>query len=504
MPISRRTSTNFVAESKSLLSASNLTKSYGGVRALDSVSLELNTGETVGLLGANGAGKSTLIKILCGLVTPDSGSIIFEGKQVGPLSPKVSEQLGISVIHQERHALENLTVAENIYLGREPRLGPFLDNRSLHANTQVVLDRLRLDVSPATPVQNLSNAQRQMVEIARALSFNAKLVIMDEPTSSLSETEAERLLTIVDELRSQGVTVLYVSHRIDEILRIATRTVSLTDGKNSGNLAGGKMTRENIIQSIIGRTEAARRSESREAGEARLVVSNVRTTKYPDSPVSFEVRRGEVLGITGLVGSGRSEVARVIFGIDRPVSGEVTIDGEPLKLGDTLDTIEKGVFLVPEDRRNLGVILDFSIERNITLPSVKDAGGPIVSEANSRAMATTQIQNLSIKCATMDQPVSSLSGGNQQKVALGKWLAKDARCLVLDEPTCGVDIGARGEIYDQIDAMAKQGLAVLMISSDTDEVLTQCDRVLVFSRGGVAGELSRDQLSKDAIMRLAI
>jgi ribose transport system ATP-binding protein len=487
-----------------MLQAKGLTKRYGGVAALQDVSLEVRPGEVIGLIGENGAGKSTLIKILCGLVTPDGGEILWDGKPVSNLTPKITEKLGLGVIHQERHVLDNLTVAENLFLGREPKNGIFVDNKRLNQDAQTALDWMGLKVRAEAKGSELSNAEKQLIEIARASTMQARLIIMDEPTSSLSAGETEKLLEVVLDLRAKGISIIYVSHKLGEVKRIADRVIGLRDGQPAGELTKEQISTDSMVRLMVGRSILKIEKPPTPVTVERLVVRDLRTARYPDSSVSFTVRGGEVVGLAGLVGSGRTEIVRALFGVDRPLSGEITIDGQTLKAGVPADAIKKGILLAPEDRRTQGVLLDLSIERNINLPSVPRHTFPWVKEDECRKRAEAQKSSLGIKCATIDSPVSSMSGGNQQKVVLAKWLAMQASCLILDEPTCGIDVGARAEIYEIMRKLAEEGVALLMVSSDMEEVMAQSDRILVFSRGHLAGELSRAEASEEAIMKLAV
>ncbi len=488
-----------------MLQAIGLTKRYGGVAALQSVNLEVRPAEVIGLIGENGAGKSTLIKTLCGLVQPDAGQMLWDGKPATGLNPKASEKLGLGVIHQERHVLDNLTVAENLFLGREPKKGFLVDNAKLIHDAQKALDWMGLDIKANALGSTLSNAQKQLIEIARALTLEARLIIMDEPTSSLSAGETEKLLGVVLELKNKGVAIIYVSHRLNEIKQIADRVVGLRDGQNAGELTKEEISTDSMVRLMVGRNLLKIPKAPSTPGAARLVVKDLRTKRYPDASVSFTVHAGEVVGFAGLVGSGRTEIVRALFGVDRPLSGEITIDGKPVKAGQPSSAIQQGILLAPEDRRNQGVLLDLSVEKNINLPSVPRLGSsPLVDEKSSRQRAESQKTSLAVKCATIDAPVSSMSGGNQQKVVLAKWLAMNSSCLILDEPTCGIDVGARAEIYDIMKKLADQGTALLMVSSDMEEVMAQSDRILVFSQGHLAGELSREEASEEAIMKLAV
>lgn len=486
-----------------MLVASGLIKRYGASLALDGASLTLAPGEVVGLVGENGAGKSTLIKLLCGLIQPEAGSMTLDGRAYRPRSPREAALAGLAVIHQERHVLENLTVRENLMLGHEPRIGPFVDKASSRRLAASALERAGVALPLEALGGSLSNAERQLLEVAKALSQNARIVIMDEPTSSLSTSEAERLLDLVAQLKAQGKSVLYVTHRLAELVRAADRVVGLRDGRPAGELPRDRVTAREMVQLMVGREVVRAARASRQPGEAILKTENLRTLRRPAASCSFEVRAGEIVGMAGLVGAGRSEIARALFGVDRRAGGRVWMDGRELREGSPREAIDRGLFLAPEDRKGQGILLDLSIQDNIVLPSIP-AWGPWADERAALARAEGQKASLSLKCRSVHDKAGSLSGGNQQKAVLGRWLALRARCLILDEPTCGIDVGARSEIYRIVSDLAERGAAILMISSDLDELMAMSDRVLVFHEGRLAGELNRDQFSEAAIMALAV
>ncbi len=489
-----------------MLRAEGLSKSYGGAAALQDVTFEVGQGEVVGLIGENGAGKSTMIKIIAGLVRADSGQVFVDQKPVRFASPMEAARQGISFIHQERNVLDNLDIAGNVLLGAEPtRFGFLLDRREMRQRAKAAMAQMSLTLSPDDSAQHLSNAQRQMVEIARALSFNARLIIMDEPTSSLSAGETEKLLHLILELKAKGVSTVYVSHRLDEIKQVADRVVGLRDGKNAGSLARDEVNSQAMVRLMVGRDLDRKRPEPVAPGEVRLTVRNLKTTKYPRHSVSFEVRSGEVVGIAGPVGAGRTEIARAIFGIDQPVSGEILIDGHRLEPGSPQSAIDQGVFLAPEDRRREGAILGMSIGRNITLPAMtRFLRLGLIQPRNEREYAQKMKTRLGVKTDNIDLPLSSLSGGNQQKVVLAKWLGMSPKCLVLDEPTVGIDVGARAEIYKLIRDLTAEGVAILMMSSDMEEILQLSDRVLVMHEGNLSGELTGEQITEKEIMNMAV
>ena len=460
----------------------------------------------VALIGENGAGKSTLMKILGGLVIPDEGEVLMEGQavQLGSVNDAIS--LGIGLIHQELNTLDNIDVAGNVFLGREPRKFGLLDRATMRRDAETLLARLGLPISVDTPLDRLSLAQKQMVEIAKALSLNAKVLIMDEPTSSLTLTETEQLLKIVEDLRTQGVGIVYISHRLSEVIQIADRVVAMRDGQNAGNLAKQEITHDAMVRLMVGRDlERTSRAPSNVTAKECLQVRDLRTARYPGKSVTFEARAGEILCLAGLVGAGRSEVVQAIFGTDPALCGTVTLDGEPIPLGNPKKTIDAGVCLVPEDRRHVGLIVEWSVKTNITLPGLeKFAHFGVVRQREELAAASTQSKTLGVKTPTVEGLVANLSGGNQQKVVVGKWMLQNPKVLILDEPTRGVDVGAKAEIYELMRHLANQGVAILMVSSDMEEVLGVSDRVAVMHEGAITGVLNIDQFSEEAIMQLAV
>ena len=493
----------------SLLELRGITKRFPGVTALGEVSLSVGPGEVVALIGENGAGKSTLMKILGGVYAPDEGEIVFNGKPVAIRGVADALALGIGFIHQELNVLENLSVGANIFLGREPcRGGPLclVDRRRIDEESAVLLKRLGLNVSPRQLVGELSLAQQQIVEIAKALSLNARVLIMDEPTSSLTLTETDRLLGTVEDLRGAGVSIIYVSHRLAEIERIADRAVALRDGRNAGLLAKGQITHANMVSLMVGRKLEDLYVQGRaERRGGYFEVRGLRTRYRPHQRVSFTVAGGEILGLAGLVGAGRSEVARAIFGVEPALEGSVFLDGKEVKIYSPCDAITAGIFLAPEDRRRAGLVTDMSVRENITLAGLERyTRGGLIRRRSEDAVARREVESLRIKTPGVQTRVANLSGGNQQKVVLGKWLSLGPKVMIFDEPTRGIDIGARAEIYRLMRELAERGVAILMISSDLEEVLGVSDRVLVLHEGSVAGSLPREQCSEEAIMHLAV
>ena len=486
-----------------------ISKSYPGVRALSDVNFSVRKGEVVGLVGENGAGKSTLMKILGGVTEPSSGTIVLDGQQLSRMTVAESMRGGIAFVHQELNLFENLTVAANIFIGREPRRGGplrLVDEGELKRRATPLLAQLGADFSADTPVAALSLAQMQLVEIAKALSLKARLIIMDEPTSSLNATETERLLAVISRLRSEGVSVILISHRLAEIEQAADRVVVLRDGKCVGELDRADIRAETMIRMMIGRDlKTLYRKPAQPPGEAVLQLAGVRTSYRPEQPVSLDVRRGEILGLAGLVGSGRTELARAIFGLDPLKGGEIRIAGTAVAITSPRVAIGHGLYLIPEDRKRSGLLLDFPIRSNVTLASM-DAHSRfgLVDRHAEEASADEQRRSLDIRTPSVSVLVGALSGGNQQKVVLAKWLSMAPRILVFDEPTRGVDVGAKNEIYGLMRALSDRGVGILMISSDMEEVIGISDRVAVMHEGRIAGFLGRDELSESAILSLAV
>ena len=490
---------------------SAVSKQFPGVTALARVDFHVAAGEVVGLVGENGAGKSTLMKILGGIHRADSGTIAIEGVRVVMHGPADAARLGIGIIHQEREVIETLDVAGNVFLGREPLwAGPLrlLDRRRMEADTERQLARIGAPISPRTIVRRLSRAQQQFVAIARALSMNARLLVLDEPTASLGSSEAERLFAVLQDLRSSGTAIVYVSHRLKEIEALADRAVVLRDGRNAGVLQRGEITRDRLVHLMVGRAVdagVARRAMETGPRDARLHVERVRTRRYPLAEVSLTVNSGEVLGIAGLIGAGRSELAETICGVAPAVSGRVLLDSQPLALDSPRDAIRAGMCLIPEDRRGRGIIAAMTVRENLTLPALESyARLGLVQRAAETSAARDTAAALSVKASSVEAPVATLSGGNQQKVVLGKWLALEPRVMIFDEPTQGVDVGAKAEIHRLIRRLADKGAAVVMISSDIEEIVAQSDRVAVMHDGRITGILDRASSTPEAIMQLAI
>ena len=492
-----------------ILEMSKISKRFPGVIALDAVDFEIYEGEIVALAGENGAGKSTLMKILGGVYQPDGGAIRINGRETAIRSVGDASANGIGFVHQELNVLDNLNIGENVFLGREPHWGGFLrlvNRQKLHADTEVHLKRLGLNVSSQTPLRQLSIAQQQMVEIAKALSLDARILIMDEPTSSLTLTETERLLEVCQDLSASGVSIIYISHRLGEIKEIADRVVVLRDGRNAGVLAKEEINHDNIVKLMVGRDISRFYEPPANVEKTNFAeIKNLRTRRYPNRAVSFDVRKGEILGFAGLVGAGRSEVAQAIFGVDAPLGGTVSLGGKTIKISSAQDAIKNGIYLAPEDRRHSGLILDVPIRENITLPALwRYASAGLMNEAAERKISKEMCEKLNVKAPSIEAKAGNLSGGNQQKVVLAKWLSLEPKLLIFDEPTRGIDVGAKAEIYHLMRQLAESGVAIMMISSDMEEVLGESDRVAVMHEGAITGIVEREHASEETIMQLAV
>jgi ribose transport system ATP-binding protein len=492
-----------------LLEARHISKQFAGVRALKDVSLTVDRGEVLAIVGENGAGKSTLMKILAGVQLPTSGELFVDGQPVELKSVAQALNLGISLIHQELNLADNLSVGANIFLGREPIRFGLIDKAAIDRDSRKYLAMVGLDVDPQTIVSTLTIGKQQLVEIAKALSTSARVLIMDEPTSSLSEHEAQKLFEVVRELRRSGVSILYISHRLREIEDLADRVVVLRDGAYSGELSRAENKRDNMVRLMIGRDVSKFYVRSRHTpGEEVISVRDVRTSANPQHAVSFSLRAGEVVGLAGLVGAGRSELLTTIFGVTPTVSGYLTCGRLKRPPRTSLEAIAAGIMLAPEDRRQTGLVLPMNVRRNLSLASLRrdQRGGLLrgfLNEAAESRVSAEMIELMRIKTATDKQIVRYLSGGNQQKVVLGKWLCLSPKLLLLDEPTRGIDVGAKEEIYKLMDQLAGRGVAILFVSSEMEEVISLSDRVIVMHEGRISGELSRAQLSEEAVMRLA-
>jgi rhamnose transport system ATP-binding protein len=490
-----------------ILKATGVTKSYGGVQALKGVSFELRAGEVHGLIGENGAGKSTLVRIISGAVTPDGGELEVNGQAVEANDPLAARRLGIAAIYQQPALFPDLSVAENIAIGLEASgAWRWIDWNARRRRATELLGRIGAPIRPDADVRSLSMPQQQLVEIARALGADARIVIMDEPTSSLGEREVEHLFGVIRQLRSQGVGVIYVSHRLEELATIADRVTALRDGALVGTRAMSEVTRAELIRMMVGRelstvfpkTEVAPGDVLIEARRLSCHVACVRD-------VSFAVRAGEIFGLSGLVGAGRTELARVLFGIIPSDSGEIRLDGRAVTIHSPADAVELGIAYVPEDRRRHGVILEMPVAANATLAILRRISSlGFLDSSAERSLAQSLVERLGVKAASIESPVANLSGGNQQKVSLARWLAAKPRVLILDEPTQGIDVGAKAEIHSLMGELAGQGLAIVMISSEMPEILGMSDRVGVMRAGRLVATLDRAEATQESLLALAL
>ncbi|MCP4889446.1 MAG: sugar ABC transporter ATP-binding protein [Planctomycetaceae bacterium] len=492
--------------SKPLITIENISKSYGGVQALSKVCLNILPGEVHGLCGENGAGKSTLIKCLAGVVSPETGTITVDGKPLSHGDIHAAEAAGIAVIHQESTAFLDLDLVENLFVGREIKKYGWLNRRAMERQALAVMHRLDVTLDLHTPLREFSIAQRQMVEMARACLRDCRLLIMDEPTASLSARETKTLLGLVKQLRESGVSVLYVSHRLEEIAELCDRVTVFRDGRLVATTSIDQLDRNQLIGQMVGREINALPRREERAGQTDEVRASITglCSRGNFSEISFEVRAGEILGIGGLVGAGRSEVARAIFGADRYDQGEIKIDGASLKKGSIQAAIEAGIAMVPEDRQHQGLILPMSVSENLSLTILTEiTRHRLIHHGHETAQVQHLMRRLAVKAANAKMEAASLSGGNQQKVVLGKWLAIKPKFLILDEPTRGVDVAAKAEIHRLIRELTEAGMATLIMTSDLPELLTLSDRIQVMCEGRIAGQLDGATATEEQVMRLA-
>jgi ribose transport system ATP-binding protein len=486
------------------LASRGLTKRFPGVVAVDAVDLDVEPGRVLVLLGENGAGKSTLARILSGVYRPDAGDMTLEGKPYRPGSPAEAIAAGIGMIHQETSLLQGLSVAENIFLGRQPTRSGLVDRAAMAAAARKHLDRVGLRVDPGTPVARLSVAARQQVEIAKALSLDARILLLDEPTAALGTEEAERLFAIVADLRQQGVAFVYITHRLAEVPRVGDRVVVLRDGRRVADWDRADVAPEELIEAMVGRTVDQVFPEPPEPRDEEVLRVEDLAVAGAFEGVSFTLRRGEILGIAGLVGAGRTTLARTLFGAQRPTAGRIVVEGRPVEFRHPADAMEAGIVLVPEDRKEQGLVLGLSLQDNVALPSLEQlAAGGLVRPSAVRKLAATLCGRLGIR-GRLRQPARTLSGGNQQKAVIAKWLPREPRVMVFDDPTRGIDVGAKAAIYELLDELAGRGVGIVLISSELPEVLGLSHRVLVLSRGRQTGLLDRADAEEGRVMSLAV
>ncbi|MEO7495055.1 MAG: sugar ABC transporter ATP-binding protein [Massilia sp.] len=489
-----------------ILSLRNITKRFPGVLALDGVSFDLRRGEVHALCGENGAGKSTLMKILSGVHQADDGEIDYKGATCSFRSSVEAEAAGIAIIHQELNLIPHLSVAENIFLAREPRRGPFIDTARMQAGARTLLERLKVAIDPSVLVKSLSVAQQQMVEIAKALSLNTEVLIMDEPTSSLTESETVQLFAIINQLKTGGVGIVYISHRLDEFQHIVDRVTVMRDGKYIDTTVFADTSIDAIVAKMVGRTLDEKFPE-RTSVPTDVTLLEVKDLHRKDvfGPLSFSLKRGEILGFSGLMGAGRSEVARAIFGADQLTGGTIALGGAAIEVGSPIDAIEHGIAYLSEDRKSHGLAIRMSVAANITLTNMQAVSNRFgfIDFAGEEEVAQRYIKALGIKTPTSSQIAKNLSGGNQQKIVIGKWLFRDSKIIFFDEPTRGIDVGAKFAIYQLLDQLAAQGIGVVLISSELPEIMGMTDRVVVFHEGEITGIVNTRETSQEEIMHLA-
>ena len=483
-------------------------KTFPGVHALSQCKFELRAGEVHALMGENGAGKSTLMKILTGEYKKDSGRIIYKGMEVQIQNPKAAQELGISIIHQELNLMPHLTIAQNIFIGRESKKGArfMVDDKAINEETEKLFKMMNLNLDPRTRVSTLPVCQQQMVEIARAVSFNSEVLIMDEPTAALTESEIEELFKIINIFKEKGVGIIYISHRMEEIKRISDRVTVMRDGCYVDTVNSKDVTIDEVIHLMVGRTifESAKIKRDTNNKEVVLEVKNLSRGRVIKG-VSFYLRKGEILGFAGLMGAGRTEVARAIFGADKFDTGEIYVLGKKVTINSPSDAVEHGIGYLSEDRKQYGVTLGMDVEANIVLSSFKDFQGLLgwIKTSKTRSVAEEMVKGLKVKTPSLKQKVKNLSGGNQQKVVIGKWLTRNSNILIFDEPTRGIDVGAKNEIYKLLNDLVDQGNSIIMISSELPEILRMSHRIVVMCEGRITGEVSAEDASQKIIMQYA-
>lgn len=489
-----------------ILSMKGITKSFSGVAALKNAALDLKAGEVVALMGENGAGKSTLMKILTGIYSKDSGEIQYMGQEVCFKGPAESEEAGISIVHQELNMMNDLTVAQNLFIGREEMNGFLIDDKKMNEKARELFKVLKIDINPAEKIGNLTVGKQQMVEIAKAISSKAKVIIFDEPTAALTDSEIEELFKVIRDLKKQGTGMVYISHRMDEINVISDRVIVMRDGECVGTLITKECSKDDIIKLMVGRAIFGEpKTASNVAKDAPVVLKceNLNRGKAVKD-VSFELRKGEILGFSGLMGAGRTEVARLIFGADKKDSGKIFINGKEITINTPEDAVAHGIGYLSEDRKRYGLIVDKSVEENTVISSLNDfVKGFFIDKAKSKEVSKKYVESLKTKTPSVSQLVKKLSGGNQQKVVIAKWLVRNSDILIFDEPTRGIDVGAKSEIYALMEKLAKEGKSIIMISSELPEVLRMSDRVIVMCEGRITGILDIAEANQEVIMQSA-
>ncbi|MFI3168512.1 MAG: sugar ABC transporter ATP-binding protein [Faecalibacterium sp.] len=489
-----------------ILTMKGIDKSFPGVHALDMVDLEVRTHEVLALMGENGAGKSTLMKVLTGIYTKDKGTITYEGKEIVFANPREAQHAGIVIVHQELNMMGHLTVAQNIFIGREPKRGFIIDDAKMNADAAKLFEQLNIDIDPTETMNNLTVGKQQMCEIAKAISHKAKVIVFDEPSAALTESEINQLFVIINDLREKGMAIVYISHRMDEIKRITDRVTVMRDGTYVGTLITKDSTKDDIIQMMVGRVifeDPKTVNAAADVEEIVLKVENLNAGRLVKD-VSFELKKGEILAFSGLMGAGRTETVRAIFGADPKQSGTVTINGKLVNIKTPADAVANGLSYLSEDRKRYGIVVGKSVAENSTITCLdKFCKGLFIDKAKERAIAEEYVEAMKTKTPTVDQLVVNLSGGNQQKVVISKWLIGDADILIFDEPTRGIDVGAKQEIYELMNKLVKEGKSIIMVSSEMTEVLRMSDRIVVMCEGKITGILDISEASQEKVMQLA-
>lgn len=491
---------------KVILTMKGIDKSFPGVHALDHVDLEVKKGEVHALMGENGAGKSTLMKVLTGIYLKDEGTIIYEGSEVDFTNPRDAQKAGIVIVHQELNMLSHLTVAQNIFIGREPKKNKLIDDEKMNIEAKKIFEKLNIDIDPSENMGKLTVGKQQMCEIAKAISHEAKVIVFDEPSAALTESEIKELFKIIKDLRDKGMGIVYISHRMDEIKVITDRVTVMRDGGYVGTLITEECTKDDIINMMVGRViYEAPKTKSMVAENAPVVlkVEHLCAGKMVQD-VSFELHKGEILGFSGLMGAGRTETARALFGADPKHSGEVYINGEKVDIKSPQDAVKCGIGYLSEDRKRYGIVVQKTVAENSTMASLQEfMAGIFINKKKEKEVAMKYVDSLKIKTPSVDQLVINLSGGNQQKVVLAKWMVKNCEILIFDEPTRGIDVGAKSEIYRLMNDLAAKGKSIIMISSEMAEILRMSDRIIVMCEGKKTGEIKIEEASQKIIMRAA-
>lgn len=489
-----------------ILTMKGIDKSFPGVHALDHVDLEVRKHEVLALMGENGAGKSTLMKVLTGIYSKDSGIITYEGKEIEFSNPREAQEQGIVIVHQELNMMGHLTVAQNIFIGREPRKGFIIDDTKMNVEAKKLFDQLNIDIDPKETMSNLTVGKQQMCEIAKAISHKAKLIVFDEPSAALTDSEITQLFVIINDLRKAGMAIVYISHRMDEVKRITDRVTVMRDGTYVGTIITEESTKDDIIKMMVGRVifeDPKTENATKDVKEIVLKVENLNAGRLVRN-VNFELKKGEILGFSGLMGAGRTETVRAIFGADKKESGTITIHGKEVTINSPEDAVKNGLSYLSEDRKRFGIVVSKSVAENSTITCLDEyCKGPFIDKAKERAVAQEYVEKMKTKTPSVDQLIVNLSGGNQQKVVISKWLIGDADILIFDEPTRGIDVGAKQEIYELMNRLVKEGKSIIMVSSEMTEVLRMSDRIIVMCEGRMTGELDISEASQEKIMQFA-